>query len=183
MLNMLINQNGVCFQNCYVYSKSLQQPKYKFLEKVLEGEKQMGCYFFKDSENVLPPIHVKPNSVIIFDDVATENQDIIRDYFAMGRHNGVDSFYLCQSYARIPKHLIRDNANLIILFKQDALNMRHVYDDHVVTDMAWDKFQNMCEACWKTHKYGCLVICTDCPLSNGRYRRGLDEFIKICNKQ
>jgi len=42
----------------------------------------------------------------------------------MGRHKNIDSFYLCQTYS--PKHLIRDNANFIIMFKQDDLNMRHI---------------------------------------------------------
>jgi len=41
----------------------------------------------------------------------------------MGRHKNMDSFYRCQTYTHIPKHLIRDNANMIIMFKQDDLNM------------------------------------------------------------
>ncbi|EZA55673.1 hypothetical protein X777_04182 [Ooceraea biroi] len=36
----------------------------------------------------------------------------MREHFSMGRHSLVDCFYLCQTYARIPKHLLRDNANL-----------------------------------------------------------------------
>ncbi|KYQ48820.1 hypothetical protein ALC60_12125 [Trachymyrmex zeteki] len=42
----------------------------------------------------------------------------------MGRHAHVDCFYLCQTYAKISKHLIRDNANLLILFKQDKKLLR-----------------------------------------------------------
>ena len=41
--------------------------------------------------------------------------------------------FLSQIYARIPKHLIHDNANLLILFKQDGTNLKHVYNDHVPT--------------------------------------------------
>ncbi|KAL6256683.1 hypothetical protein P5V15_012802 [Pogonomyrmex californicus] len=59
----------------------------------------------------------------------------------MGRHSNVDCFYLCQTYARIPKHLIRDKANLLILFKQDGTNLKHVYNDHdsYWTDVGWLK--------------------------------------------
>jgi len=178
MMSLLLHPKGLRFANCYVYSKSLQQPKYQFLQKVLEGVKGMGAHFYDAGEDVLPPDKIKPDSVIIFDDVACEKQDVMRNYFSMGRHSGADSFYLCQSYARIPKHLLRDNANLLMLFKQDDLNIRHVYDDHVGTDMTLDQFQEMCQACWDTNKYGYLVIVTDSTKENGRYRRGLDEFIQ-----
>lgn len=45
---------------------------------------------------------------------------------------------MVQTYTRTPKHLIRDNANLIILFKQDDLNLKHVHADHVGADMAFE---------------------------------------------
>ena len=61
-----------------------------------------------------------------------------RSESTLGRHADVDCFYLCQMYAKIPKHLIRDNANLLILFKQDRINLKHVYNDHVNTDMSYD---------------------------------------------
>jgi len=51
----------------------------------------------------------------------------------MGRQ--IDSFYLC------------DNANVIIMFKQDDLNMRHIYRDHVNTDMSYDSFMKICQKC------------------------------------
>ena len=56
----------------------------------------------------------------------------------MDRHANVDCFYFCQTYVRISKHLIRDNANLLILFKQDDINLKHVYNDHVNIDMSYD---------------------------------------------
>jgi len=65
----------------------------------------------------------------------------------MGRHVNVDCFYFCQTYARIPKHLIRDNANLLILFKQDYTNLKHVYNDHV--NMSYDEFCLSCRDCWQ----------------------------------
>jgi hypothetical protein len=179
MLNLLLHPQGLRFENCYVYSKSLQQPKYQFLRKVLEGVKGVGSFFYNDREDVLKPDQVKPNSVMIFDDVAVEKQDIIRDYFSMGRHAGVDSFYLCQSYTRVPKHLIRDNVNIIIVFKQDELNMQHIYNDHINTDMPFNIFRQMCHNCWESDKYLPLVVNKDCPLKEGRYRRGLDEFIQL----
>jgi len=93
----------------------------------------------------------------------------------MGRHVDVDSFYLCQTYAKIPKHLIRDNANLLILFKQDGINLKHVYNDHVNTDMSYEDFCELCRNCWR-QKYGFLVIDKDSALTDGRYRKGFNDF-------
>lgn len=94
----------------------------------------------------------------------------------MGRHKNVDCFYLCQSYSRIPKQLIRDNANLIMVFKEDDLNLRHVYDDHVNTDMTFQKFKEVCGECWKD-KYGFLVINKDNAIAEGRYCKAFDYYI------
>jgi len=76
----------------------------------------MGYYTFSQNDEVLLPAKAKENSIMIFYDVACEKQDNIRSYFCMGRHKNIDSFYLCQTYTHIPKHLIRDNANMIIIF-------------------------------------------------------------------
>ena len=104
----------------------------------------------------------KPNrTLFIFHDVACDKQKVMKDYFSRGRHNLVDCFYLSQSYAHIPKHLIRDNVNLLALFKQDDLNLRHVYDDHVNTDMTFQEFRDMCGACWNAEKHGFAVIDKD----------------------
>jgi len=109
---------------------------------------------------------MKPVQSVMFDVVACEYQDHIRNYFCVGRHTRVDCFYLCQTYTRIPKHLVRDNANFIILFKQDELNLSHVYDDHVKTDMAYAQFREMSLASWPNH--GFLVIDKDRELNEGK---------------
>ena len=178
LFNLLFDINGLRFQNVYVFSKSLFQPKYKMLESVMRPLKDEGAEYYAHSENeqVPSPDEVAPDSIMLFDDVACERQDNIRKYFAMGRHSGVDVFYLCQTYSKIPKQLVRDNANLIVLFKQDDRNLRHVYNDHVNTDMTYDSFKNVCSHAWKD-RYGFLVIDKDSPVDCGRYRLGFDKFI------
>lgn len=104
--------------------------------------------------------------------------DNIRAYFSMGRHEHVDSFYLCQTYARIPKHLVRDNANLLVLFNQDDMNLKHIYNDHVNTNMPYSEFKNLCSACW-VDRYGFIMIDKDSDLDHGRYRKGFDCFACI----
>jgi len=94
----------------------------------------------------------------------------------MGRHSHVDCFYLCQSYARIPKHLIRDNVYLLILFKQDGTNLKHVYNDHVNTDTSYEDFSKLCRNC-SQQKYGFLMIDKDSALINGR---DTEKDLTIC---
>lgn len=175
VLSLLESPHGVRFENVYVYSKSLQQPKYRYLERVLAPIDEIGYFTFSNNSDVIPPSEALPNSIFIFDDVACDKQNTIREYFAMGRHSSVDCFYLCQTYARIPKHLIRDNANLLVLFKQDGTNLKHVYNDHVNTDMSYEDFGALCRECWQ-QRYGFVVIDKDSPLDGGRYRRGFNEF-------
>jgi len=86
----------------------------------------MGYHTFFNNDGVpqCTPVKLKTISIMIFDDVACEKQDNIRPYFCMGRHKKNDSFYLSEIYSHISKHLICDNFNFIIMFKQDDLSMR-----------------------------------------------------------
>lgn len=176
LLSLITHPNGVRFENVYVYSKSLNQPKYKFLQQLLEPLEGIQYLQFSQHEEVVSPDDALPNSIMIFDDIACENQNHVRAYFCMGRHKNVDCFYLCQSYTHIPKHLIRDNVNLLALFRQDDVNLKHVYDDHVNTDMSYNKFKELCGKCWGNENYGFLVIDKDRPVNDGRYRQGFDRF-------
>lgn len=177
MVTLLTHPHGLGFHNVYLFSKSLYQPKYQFLERVLRPIRGMGYHPYSDNDEIMKPSEAKSNSVFIFDDVACEKQHVIREYFSMGRHNNVDAFYLCQTYSRIPKQLVRDNANLIVLFKQDEKNLRHAFMDHVTPDISFEKFRELCSRCWE-RDYGFVTIVKDAPLVNGRYRQGLDCYIK-----
>lgn len=64
---------------------------------------------------------------------------------------------------------------MLILFKQDGTNLKHVYNDHVNTDMSYEKFNELCRECWR-RKYGFVMIDKDSAIRNGRYRRGFNDF-------
>ncbi len=176
LLSLITEPNGVRFENIYLYSKSLNQPKYVYLKELLEPLDGVQFFPFSDHEEVVAPSDALPNSIMIFDDIATEKQDNVRAFFCMGRHKNVDSFYLCQSYARIPKHLVRDNVNVLVVFRQDEVNLKHIYDDHVNTDMTYSQFKDLCSKCWNDGKHTFLVIIKDDPINDGRYRKGFDCF-------
>lgn len=178
VFNLLTKPNGLSFNNVYIFSKSLNQPKYQLLEKVLEDVDEVSYFKFDANSDVMEPTQAKPYSVFIFDDVSCEKQDTIRTYFAMGRHNHIDSIYIGQTYSKIPKQLIRDNVNFLVVFKQDDTNLKHIYTDHVGTDMSFPKFKDVCSKAWED-KFGFLTIDKERPMHNGRYRLGFDRFVLI----
>lgn len=178
LLTLLLDPVGMKYKTVYLFSKSLGQPKYLFLKEVYNRVNGLSFHMCSDKSEVIPPADAKCGSVIIFDDVALEDQEAIRQYFSMGRHKHLECFYLCQTYSKIPKQLVRDNANLILLFKQDDLNLKHAYEDHVNTDMPWEKFRDICRHCW-VERYSFLVINKDCEINKGRYRKNFDNFIEI----
>lgn len=178
LINLIVSANGLKFENVYVYSKTLWQPKYEYLKKLFRPLRGVEYHEFSSSDELMEPKDIKPNSIIVFDDVICEkNQDIIRQYYSLGRHRSVDSFYLTTTYARVGKHLIRDNCNLLLFFRQDDLNLRHIFNDMGVgCHMRFDQFQTFCFECWRD-RYGFVVIDLDSEVDCGRYRKGFSDYL------
>jgi hypothetical protein len=178
LLSLVFSLNGLRFENVYVYSKSLYQPKYELLKLVLKRVKGVKYFPFNNNDEVIDPSEAHNNSLFIFDDVACDGQNKIKEYYSMCRHKAIDVAYLCQTYSKIPKQLIRDNCNFIVLFRQDEKNLKHIFNDHVSPDLSYHQFKQMCADCWKEND-GCLVIAKDFSINYGRYRKKFDKYIKI----
>lgn len=178
LLSLLTNPNGLRFKTIYLYSSSFGQKKYEFLEKVLEKIDTINFYKFSNCDEVIDPSQAETDSIFVFDDlIFSKNQTAIQKFFCAGRHFSVDVIYLAQSYAYLKKHLLRDNTNLLVIFAQDKLNLKHIYEDHVINDMSFNEFQNLCNEIWK-EKYCFLVIDKESPLNNGRYRKTFNNYLK-----
>nr|CAI5850159.1 unnamed protein product [Callosobruchus analis] len=76
MISLITHPNSLRFSNVYIYCKSPYQPKYQYLRKVLELLKEIGYFEYTDDKNIVLPNLIKPNSLIIFDDVVLP-QDIL----------------------------------------------------------------------------------------------------------
>ena len=96
----------------------------------------------------------------------------------MGRHKNINCFYLCQRRPKKPTNLIRDNGNMIMIFEQDNMNLRHIYNDHVIDDISLNQFVGICNRYWRD-KYRFLVVSKDDELNKLRYRKGFDNFIHL----
>jgi len=173
MMNLILQNGYLNYDRLLVYSKSLLQPKYQFLQEWAShinksANKQIVSMMGSDVEPV-ENLNPKERTIMVFDDVMLEKQTPIEKYYSQGRHCGADCFYLCQSYFRIPKQAIRDNANLIIIFNQDTKNLRAIHDTFVGGDMDFNEFRKYFAHCMST-KYGFAVIDLTREPNNGKYR-------------
>lgn len=51
--NLLTNPNGLHFNNVYVFSKSLNQPKYQLLEKILTNIPEVTYYKYNENNEII----------------------------------------------------------------------------------------------------------------------------------
>jgi len=80
LISLLESPHVVRFENVYVYSKSLQQPKYQYLENLLSSIDDIDYFTFSNNSDVVPRSDARPNSIFIFDDVACDKQDTVREF-------------------------------------------------------------------------------------------------------
>lgn len=171
LLTILLHKKPL--KNIYLCSRTGFQDKYKFLEDLVNehnetrGE-EIGFHHLNPKELPLPE-EIEPESIIIFDDILTEKQDGIANYFIRGRHRNISCFYLAQSYTKIPKKsCIRENFNFLILFRQDNINLRQIFNEHI-TGITFEKFRKWSDKCWRL-KYNFLTFDEDINI----FRKNLD---------
>lgn len=138
--------------------------------------------FYSHGEAEVPdPTDLSPNdkNLLVLDDIMTGPQSKAEDFYTRGRHNGVNVFYISQSYHRLPRQTIRENSNFLILFPQDSKNLRHIYEDRCSTDshiVSYDLFKKMCTSIWNEKPFNFVTIDSTRQPHTGKYRRNLDEF-------
>jgi len=108
LISLLESPQGVRFEN--VYSKSLQQPKYRYVENLLTSTKSAILRSPITVTSSRQAKHVQTQTS--FSMTWRAIKDAVREYFSMDRYSNVNCFYLCQMYARIP-NLIRESADLV----------------------------------------------------------------------
>ena len=152
------------FFNIYLCSRTADQDKYKLLGELIDSYNKKNRKKIKfhllSIDNLPEPEKVEREAIIIFDDILTENQDKIANFFLRGRHHNISCFYLSQMFTRIPKKCaIRNNLNYLIMFRVDLINLRQIHVEFI-TDLSFEKFKQMCNECWR-EPYGFLVVDVD----------------------
>jgi hypothetical protein len=132
------------------------------------------CKFYESSEDVPDPKDLDKTKkyLMIFDDLQLEKQSICQKYYIKGSHSNVACFYLAQNYFRLPRKTIREKVNFICLFPQDLQNVKHIYNDHVSSNMPKEEFRSLCWRAW-CQPHGFVTIDLTSDKYNGKYRIGL----------
>ena len=135
---------------------------------------------FHDDFNAIPDPSEwdsEKKNLIIFDDVMLGPQSTPEKYYTRGRHSGVDSIYIVQSYFPLPRPTVRENANLFFFFQQDNKNLSHIFQDHCAIDgITFDLFRNVCNTVWTENKHNFAPIDLTSAAADGKYRKNLSGF-------
>ena len=135
-----------------------------------------GCFLDDVADIPDPRDHdSKRKNLLVLDDIMLGPQNKAEAYYTRGRHNNVDTIYIAQNYFRLPRQTVRENANLFMLFRQDAKNLRHIYQDHC-TEIPFDEFAKFCMDVWSADKHNFVTINVDTDDPSRKYRCKLDEF-------
>ena len=123
--------NHILFQKqepIFIITKSLNQyPKIK-----------------AQTSDEIQPLEYYENSTVVFDDMLLSKQETNIDlFFTRGRHNNIDIYYISQSYFNLPKNTIRNNSNIIILFKQTLRDIILLFHDIAGLDMNLDEWKQL----------------------------------------
>ena len=133
--------------------------------------------FYNDCAMIPDPadLNVEEKNLLILDDCFLRKQNKAEAYYSRRRHNNCGTFYISQNYFRLPRQTIRENANLIILFPQDAKNLYHIHADHCDDDMSIEEFKKFCRSVWQV-KHNFVTIDLTSGKLNGKYRKKLYCF-------
>ena len=122
------------------------------------------------TSNEIKPINKYKGSIVIFDDMlGAKNSSQIDEFFTRGRHEDLDVYYISQSYFALPRQSIRNNSDILILFKQTLRDVQSMYYDIGAYDMKYDEFKEMCHKAWD-EKYNYLCIDMTKNKTDGKYR-------------
>ena len=134
--------------------------------------------FFADCSMIPDPteLSIEEKNLLILDDCFLGPQNKAEAYYTRGRQNNCDTFYISQSYFRLPRHTVRENTNFIVLFPQDAKNLHHIHADHCDGDMTLDEFKRFCRTVWQSGSHQFVTIDLTSGKLSGKYRKNLDCF-------
>ena len=117
----------------------------------------------------IKPINKYKGSVVIFDDMlGAKNSSQIDEFFTRGRLEDLDVYYISQSYFALPRQSIRNNSDILILFKQTLRDVQSMYYDIGAYDMKYDEVKEMCHKAWD-EKYNYLCIDMTKNKNEGKY--------------
>ena len=126
------------------------------MAKEIRNRHDVECDYYQSVEDVPDPreLSSEKKNLMVFYDLLLEKQNTCESYYARGRHNNVNCFYLAQNHSKLPRQTIKENANVICLFYQHLKNLNHIFEDHVGSDMTKEEYRQLCKEAWEKNNTG-----------------------------
>lgn len=177
----LILTGALDFTRLYWYSLTLDQDKVRFLKDQIDAvekktHKKIGHWIASDVELPTPEdLDKTEKNLVIFDDIVNQPQGKIKEYFLRGRHNNAQVFYLTQSYHQVPKGLMRENSNLLILTRgMGARDLREIAQNYSGS-ISLQEFREFYKQATKT-PYGFAAVDSTQPVHDGMFTKSFNEI-------
>ena len=194
LLNLLLQEGWLDYENLFVFGKSLFQDEYRLLKEGIDAglskkdirnwfegtvdsteRSNLSCEFFTEGSDIPDPSELESKkNLFVFDDCLLGSQIKPESYYTRGRHSDCDCIYIGQNYFKVPRQTIRENCNFLIIFPQDNKNLNHIHADHA-TDISLKEFKEFCRIVWKKPRSFVVVDLTS-RIENGKYRRNFTDF-------
>jgi len=185
----LLTTNKTCYTSLYVYSKHINQPKYKYLKKYINKledmleKKGVEIDIIKAWSNSLDELvdceelDKEEDNIIVIDDFNTnlskKEREQIADLFCSCRHKNTSIIFLGQVYHKIPRE-VRLNLSYLVLFNSNNKRERSLLRAELIDDLDSEEYKNMLDYVFK-EKYNFLLV--DNVNSKYRYRKNYDEVL------
>ena len=187
--NLLLNLifKFLKFDRIYIYSKHIEQQKYRDLvtffedlqEQVLEETGDDTPILFTGTclEDIVDvgDLDSSMKNLIVIDDFVTEkDQKVISDLFVRGRHKNATVMYLSQSYFMVPRP-IRLNCSQLTIFNVDNRKELSLLYNELGTDVDKERFFEMYNKAVE-NDYSFFYIDRSSKFKPAKYRRNFDEL-------
>ena len=96
-------------------------------------------------------------------------------FFARGRHYNIDVYYLSQNYFNLPKNTLRNNSNIVVLFRQTLRGIILLFHDIPGLNMKLEEWKQLCRKTWE-NDFEYQQIGRFAKVREGKYT------IRKCNK-
>lgn len=140
LLPLLFGENSRKFKNIYVHSKSLSESKYQLLQMLNKLLPVQQWWWSNWSQ--------RRSRIVKFHFCICKSDKQKKRYFSMGWQKSIYAEYIdfCVPMSTIqqnPKQLIGDNCNIIVPFKKDECNLRHIPSTCLTRHHIWALYETV----------------------------------------
>lgn len=140
VINLIIEYTK--WTNLYVVTMTPDQQIYDVLRNY---DQEVQCVTFVSPDELNQELFddMPPLSLVVFDDfMLVKNQDFPALVFSQGRHRKINSIYISQKFTETDL-VIRQNANVLVMFNIDKKSRECVHSMFVSADMELQDFKNI----------------------------------------